>query len=203
MFQNKWFTNGKGLTVLSTLLLLMLPATTLQASSCEWCGAQEAPANVPLTTMTIADANEPGERLRITGTVYQRDGKTPAADVLLFAYQTNAAGVYPRRGDERGNAKRQGYLRGWLRTDASGRYELLTIRPGVYPSRNEPAHIHMTIGQPGHEEYWIDDILFEGDPLITDRILARQKQRGGHGVIKLERDSNGTWQGVRDIVLLH
>ncbi len=200
MFQTKWLNRGNGLAMLWSLLLL--PASALQASSCEWCGAQDAPAKVPLTTMTIADASEPGERLRITGTVYLRDGKTPAADVLVFAYQTNAAGVYPRRGDERGNAKRHGYLRGWLRTDASGRYELLTIRPGVYPSRNEPAHIHMTISQPGHEEYWIDDIWFDGDALLTDRILARQKQRGGNGIIKLERDASGTWQGVRDIVLM-
>lgn len=203
MFQTKQRISGKGSAILWALLLLILPTTALKASNCEWCGAQDAPANVPLTTMTIADASEPGERLRITGTVYQRDGKTPAASILVFAYHTNAAGEYPLRGNEKGSAKRQGYLRGWLRTDASGRYELLTIRPGVYPNGREPAHIHLTISQPGHDEYWIDEILFDGDALLTERILARQKQRGGNGIVRLERDGNGTWQGVRDIVLMH
>lgn len=203
MFQYKHSRPHNMLASLAVAALLVLASSTLRAGDCEWCGAQDAPKTVPTGTMTIADASEPGDRLRITGTIYQRDGKTPAANILLFAYHTNAVGEYPLRGHERGSAKRQGYLRGWLRTGIDGRYELLSIRPGTYPDSNEPAHIHLTVSQPGHDEYWIDEILFADDKRLTPRIRDRQQQRGGNGIINLQRGSDGVWQGVRDIVLMH
>src|SRR5512134_1672562 len=57
---------------------------------CEWCGTGEAPA--ALTSTMRIGVGEPGERLVITGTIYQNDGRTPAAGVVLYAYHTNAAG---------------------------------------------------------------------------------------------------------------
>lgn len=168
--------------------------------SCEWCGAREAPADL-IWTMHIPPADEPGEPLTITGTVYQADGTTPAADVLLYAYHTNAEGVYPKRGDETGNAQRHGYLRGWLRTDAEGRYRITTIRPVSYPSRSEPAHIHLTVTPPGGEEDWIDVIVFADDRLVTRRYRASRDRKGGSGIVTLEHDAESGWHGVRDIVL--
>lgn len=203
MFRRQSLHRTTGATRCSVCLLLLLLSPALSASDCEWCGAPDAPASVPVTTMTIATADEPGERLRISGTVYQRDGKTPAANILLFAYHTNAAGDYPLRGDERGNARRQGYLRGWLRTDADGRYVLHTIRPGAYPGGKVPAHIHLTIQQPGYDEYWIDEIFFADDPQLTPAIRQRQQLRGGSGIVRLSRDERGTLHGVRNIVLMH
>jgi protocatechuate 3,4-dioxygenase, beta subunit len=111
-------------------LLLQLPA-------CEWCGTSEAPARLT-STVSLAPANEPGERMVITGTIVRRDGKTPAKNVLLYVYHTNAKGVYPKRGNESGNAQRHGYLRGWLRTDAQGRYRIESIRPVPIPAAAIP-----------------------------------------------------------------
>jgi protocatechuate 3,4-dioxygenase beta subunit len=143
----------------------------------------------------IAGPDEPGERLVITGTVYRKDGRTPAPGVVIYAYHTNAEGIYPTRGDETGNARRHGYLRGWVKTDGQGRYRFSTIRPGSYPSRMSAAHIHMTVREPGREEVSIKETLFEGDPLLNER--ERE-----HGVaIKLARGQDGVWTGVRDIVL--
>lgn len=162
--------------------------------ACEWCGATEAPPDVDWLT-TIAGPDEPGDPLVISGTVNHSDGATPAPGVVLYVYHTNAEGIYPKRGTETGNGQRHGYLRSWVRTDEQGQYRFETIRPGTYPTRTEPAHVHMTVKEPGRDEYWIDDLVFEGDPLITPENRDRLR------VIELTRDADGTWRGTRDIVL--
>ena len=167
---------------------------------CEWCGAPEAPAGLTATLIMPA-RGEAGERLMVEGTVYRPDGKTPAAGVLLYAYQTNAGGVYAKRGNETGNGRRHGYLRGWLRTGNDGKYRIETITPGSYPTRSEPAHIHMTLQPPGEPERYIDDVVFEGDPLLTPEHRARLRQRGGSGIVQLERTADGTFRAIRDIYL--
>jgi protocatechuate 3,4-dioxygenase beta subunit len=168
---------------------------------CEWCGATEAPPGIG-PSASLAGPDEPGEPLLVTGTVYRPDAVTPASGVVIYAYQTDAEGRYSTRGDETGNGRRHGALRGWVRTNASGSYEFRTIRPAPYPSRSEPAHIHMTVLPPGGEEYWIDSVMFADDPLLTDRIRARLESRGGTGVVDLERDAGGVLNAHRDIILM-
>ena len=86
-------------------------------------------------------------------------------------------------------------------TDSSGEYRFETIRPGAYPGREDPAHIHMTVKEPARREYWIDEVVFEDDPRVTARYRAAQGNRGGSGIIRLLRDGTGTWAGRRDIIL--
>lgn len=183
------------LTVLAfTLVLACAPNNDAQPlADCEWCGMQDMPSRLS-SDIRIAPKSEAGEPLVITGRVVRKDGKTPAAGVVLYAYHTNAKGIYPKRGDEKGNDRRHGYLRGWLRTDGQGRYRITTIRPGSYPQGGNPAHIHMTVKDGNGEEYWIDEIHFAGDPYLTPRM-------SGPGVITLKKDADGTWRGTRDIVL--
>lgn len=176
------------------------PAGAQPLPSCEWCGADEAPDSLRASA-PIASADEPGERLRLTGTVYQADGTTPAPGVLVYAYHTNAKGIYPRRGDETGNARRHGYLRAWVRTDHTGRYAFDTIRPGAYPGRSDPAHIHLTIQAPNADEIWIDPVQFDDDPLLTPAMRATQDHRGGSGIVAPVRADDGTWHAVRDIIV--
>lgn len=190
--------------IVSLLGLGVLSACAQEPRSlpdCEWCGAAEAPDDVSWST-TIADADEPGEPMVITGTVYDPDGETPAPGILLYVYHTNAEGIYPKRGDEQGNARRHGYLRGWMRTDEAGRYRFTTVRPGTYPSRNEPAHVHMTIKEPDRAEYWVDSIVFADDPLVDADYRAEQDKRGGSGIVDLTRGDDGVWRGQRDVVLM-
>ena len=151
--------------------------------------------------VVIPPEGEPGERLVLEGTVYQADGTTPASGVLVYAYHTNAGGVYPKRGDESGNARRHGYLRGWLRTGADGRYRIVTIRPGAYPGGGPPAHVHMTVQPPGERETYVDEVEFEDDPRLTPAYRARLAGRGGSGVVRLERRPDGTLHARRDILL--
>jgi protocatechuate 3,4-dioxygenase beta subunit len=167
---------------------------------CEWCGADEAPDSLGWT-MQIAGPKEPGARLVITGTVYEPDGTTPAGNVLVYAYHTNHRGIYATRGDETGNGRRHGYLRGWLLTGADGRFEIRTIRPAPYPGRSDPAHIHLTVKAPGATERWVDSVMFEDDPLLTETHRGRLRNRGGPGIVALEQGPDGVLRGRRDLVL--
>lgn len=161
--------------------------------ACEWCGTAEAPAD-PDWEAALAPESEPGERLEVRGVVYQPDGVTPAAGVILYLYHTNARGAYPRGGNETGNGRRHGYLRGWVRTDDRGRYGIRTIQPGSYPEGGEAAHIHITVQEPdGSPEYWVDSFLFAGDPYL-------EEDEGGH-VLAPEEGSDGVWRARQDIVL--
>ncbi len=170
--------------------------------NCEGCEAIHEHSFDDLTwSATIPDGAEPGEPLVLTGTVYAADGTTPAKNVILYAYHTDAEGIYPKQGDEQGWARRHGYLRGWIKTDETGRYRFRTIKPGSYPGRRSPAHIHMTVKEPDKPEYWIDDVIFEGDPFITDEIRERRSNRGGSGIVSLTRTEDGVWHAVRDVVL--
>lgn len=77
-----------------------------------------------------------GTKLVLTGYVLTADCK-PVAHALLDFWQANAKGEYDNTGYT---------LRGHLYTDASGRYQLETIVPGLYPGRTE--HIHVKVQAP-------------------------------------------------------
>lgn len=170
----------------------------LIAFLCEWCGAAEATAKIG-PRVVIAQQNEPGQRLVITGTVTR--GGRPVPNVVLYLYHTNARGVYPKRGDEKGNGRMHGYLRGWLRTDATGSYRIETIRPASYPGQPDAAHIHVTVKEPGRDEYWIDAFEFDDDPRLTPAERRKRENRGGSGILRMTRDAKGVWHGVRHIRL--
>ena len=167
---------------------------------CVECPHWEAPASLT-DRMTIAKASEPGTRLVVEGTIFQSDGKTPAEGILLYAYHTNAQGLYAHAPGTTGQGRWHGDLRGWLRTGPSGRYRIETIRPAPYPSRTIPAHIHMHVMAPGGRETYIDDIVFDDDPLVTSGYAANASHRGGPGVVHLERDPAGVPHARRDIVM--
>lgn len=155
---------------------------------CEGCEALHEFGDKQLSpTDTLPEFNKPGtDKLKITGTVYLSDGKTPAQDVILYIYHTDETGIYPTKGDEKGWARRHGHLRGWVKTGPDGNYTFYTSKPGTYPSRTEPAHIHVTVKEPDKNEYYLDDFLFEGDPLLTQKVRASRVNRGGSGIVRLQ-----------------
>ena len=192
--------------LLLSLVLLSTSAWARQAPPdlyrCEGCDAIYEHSFDDLDVQTvIAAETEAGESLVLSGTVYQTDGTTPAPDVVVYAYHTNTGGIYPTRGDETGWARRHGYLRGWVKTDSQGRYRFRTIRPGTYPRRSTPAHVHMIVKEPQLPEYWIDQVVFEDDPFVTSAYRRQRRGRGGSGIIDLTRDKKDVWHGVRDITL--
>lgn len=170
---------------------------------CEDCEAiYECP--VPFAALnetdTLPDFAEAGPKLFVSGVMYRKDGKTPAADVVMYFYHTDQAGIYPRKGNEKGLDKRHGYLRGWIKTNAKGEYRFYTLVPASYPNSTNPKHIHAIIKEPGKSEYWIDDFLFADDSLLP--ASARQPSRpvGGNGVLQTVL-KDGLLQARRDIIL--
>jgi protocatechuate 3,4-dioxygenase beta subunit len=146
-------------------LSLVFVASSALAQDADWVRAWEAaqkgrPANVPKVGR-IATASEPGTPLVVHGRVF--NGTKPAPNVVVFAYQTDSSGVYNRKGSPGWR------LSGWARSDAQGRFELHTIRPGSYPNSSNPAHIHITIDGPSLPRRWASDIEFADDPLVRGR----------------------------------
>ena len=139
--------------------------------------------------------------MRIEGTVRDRDGD-PAEGVIVYAYHTDARGIYPRTDDLRGTeASRHGRLRAWVETGADGRYRFDTIRPASYPDTTVPAHVHMHVLEPGCCTYYLDSIHFRDDPLLDDEERRRLDEgRGGSGLVMPERE-DGVWVVERDVVL--
>lgn len=170
--------------------------------SCEGCEAiHECP--VPFDSLShqcwLPDWNEKGPRLAVSGVVYNADG-TPAPGIILYFYHTDQTGVYPKKGNESGWAKRHGYIRGWMKTNEKGEYSFFTLRPAAYPGRRDPAHIHITIKEPGKTEYWIDEYVFDDDPLLTEEFRQKMQNRCGSGILKL-KDTGNMLKAERNIYL--
>uniref|UniRef100_UPI00404A639F dioxygenase family protein n=1 Tax=Gelidibacter sp. TaxID=2018083 RepID=UPI00404A639F len=159
--------------------------STLVGGGCEGCEAIFEYGSNPLRsidTLPLFESNEP--KLKIVGTVYKKDGKTPAKDVILYIYQTNRKGVYETRGDEKAWAKRHGIIRGWVKTDSNGYYTFYTFRPAAYVDGSEPEHIHLTVKEPNKNEYYLDDYMFDDDPILTFKKRNKLNNRGGSGIVK-------------------
>lgn len=148
----------------------------------------------------IASASEPGERMQMSGIIYKRDGKTPASGVILYVYHTDTQGYYSPAPETPERARRHGHLRGWIRTNERGEYRFDTIRPAPYPNAKAPAHIHPVIKEADKNEYYIDEYVFDDDPLLTDEQRSRHENRGGSGIIRLAK-TGGVWTGRRNIIL--
>ena len=132
----------------------------------------------------------------ISGTIYLPDGKTPAKDIVLSVWHTDANGYYIEGGEAYPR------LHGRMKTGADGKYEFRTIRPAPYPSNNTPAHVHAHISGKDFPEYPLI-YYFEGDNLITDKNRSElNSHRGGTpSIITLTRDDRGVFVGQRDILL--
>jgi len=196
------------MNMLQYLFLTMMLLSTCKAQNyeligtCEGCEAIFEFGNKKLSAIdTLIDFTNPGSKLKISGTIYKNDGITPAKNVLLYVYHTNQDGIYPKKGDEKGWAKRHGYIRGWIKTDEIGKYTFYTLKPGSYPSRDEPAHIHITVLEPNGKYYWIHDFYFADDPSLTSEDKKNSSIRGGgNRVLNLKKENN-LLIGTRDIIL--
>ena len=148
--------------------------------------------------MVIANGGEPGERITIRGRLVNTDGG-PVAAAIIYAYHTDRDGIYSKKGNEKGAQKYHGHLHGWCKTDASGNYEIHSIRPAPYPGGSAPAHIHAAILEAGKGPYYINDFVFEGDPLLKG-YHENTELTGGTGIIHLEK-KDGVWTGTRNIFI--
>jgi protocatechuate 3,4-dioxygenase beta subunit len=154
----------------------------------------------PESTDTLPGFENNEAKIKITGTVFQKDGKTPAENVILYVYHTDRNGIYQPSEKPIGWEKTHGQYRGWLKTGKDGKFTFYTFRPAPYPNVQEPEHIHIYIKEPNTIPYYIDSYFFESDSLLTVEKKQSHKNRGGSGIIKLKME-NGIWTANRDLIL--
>jgi protocatechuate 3,4-dioxygenase, beta subunit len=174
------------------------PGDRQVGESCDGCELmyESMPTNMSWEAK-IENAADPGEPMVIEGTIYKKDGKTPAPGVILYVYHTDAKGYYS---NPKTKGNRHGHLRAWVKTGADGKYRFTTIRPAPYPGERIPAHVHPLVKEPGMTVYWIDEYLFDDDKLVTDEVKRNEKKRGGNGILHPEK-KDGVWRIKRDIIL--
>ena len=113
-----------------------------------------------------------GERIVVHGRVLDENGK-PVPKAMVEIWQCNAAGRYHHPGDQHDAPLDPNFTGGGrVRTDAEGKYEFITIKPGAYPWKNHhnawrPAHIHFSLFGPAFATRLITQMYFPDDPLLA------------------------------------
>jgi protocatechuate 3,4-dioxygenase beta subunit len=179
---------------MNALVLMLMMTAPLAAQDAAFLRAyeraQEArPATVG-SVARIAPEGEPGTPLVILGRVYQADGRSPAAGVLVFAYQTDARGLY----DDPSAGPHSWRLKGWARTDSQGRFEFRTIRPASYPNSNIAQHVHVHLEGDSVPRGWSTELHFEDDPKISARERDTSRSAGQFGLVRPVVRRNGVDQ---------
>jgi len=145
--------------------------------------------------VSLCHAAEPGDKVSFSGRVLDYQGK-PLALAAVVAYNADRNGLYVSTA----SATRIPRIRGVCVTDSLGRFAFSTVRPGPYPSGDEPAHIHLVVTAPAHRPrfvtYW-----FAGDPLIT--AAKREKAARDPEIVIVSLASQGAdhWTFAHDIKL--
>jgi protocatechuate 3,4-dioxygenase beta subunit len=123
--------------------------------------------------LTRQHREEPqGQRILVAGRVTD-EAERPVVGALIELWQANAAGRYHHVKDDH-PAPLDPHFTGAGRTitDADGRYQFTTIKPGAYPWRNHdnawrPAHIHFSIFGQTFRTRLVTQMYFPEDPLLA------------------------------------
>ncbi len=126
---------------------------------------------------SIASEDTPGDRVRVTGRVFDAKTNAPIAKALVSVWQTAPNGLYENQDPKQPDFN----LRGRFETDPKGTFELVAILPTPYPVPTDgpvgellrvggrqayrPAHIHFIVSAPGYETF-VTQIFREGDERI-------------------------------------
>lgn len=139
----------------------------------------------------LAPPDFPGERMKITGTIYAADCVTPLPGAILYVRHADSQGEYDRT---------EPYdLVGQIYTDEAGQYEFSSIKPAGYGTGNSqrPAHIHavVTINDGrllSTQMYFADDPIIIGSNAPEALIIELTSEGSADGPVL---------SGVFDIVL--
>lgn len=124
-----------------------------------------------------------GERIYITGTVFDGDGQ-PISDALLEIWQADAQGIYNHPADPR-REQADSYFRGFGRSETvnNGTFRFKTIKPGRVAWEGEQTqapHINVRVFARGMlihaltRLYFADEAANETDPILNQVPAARR-----------------------------
>ena len=125
----------------------------------------------------LVSSRAPGAE-RIVGTIIDGEG-TPVSDAMVEIWQANRAGRYAHPEDRREDLPLEEGFTGFGRcpTDSEGRYEFVTVKPGVVPGPDgqlQAPHIDVAIFARGLLRQLVTRIYFPdeeeanaADPILT------------------------------------
>jgi catechol 1,2-dioxygenase len=157
-------------------------------------------ANPPLRQRgeSVVSADTVGDRVRITGKVYDLVSGKPVVGAALDVWQAATNGFYENQDENQPDYN----LRGLFRTDEAGTFELVALLPTPYPVPTDgpvgellrvanrsvfrPAHIHFIVSAPGYETL-ITQVFVEGDEMIESDVVFTA---GDNMIGKFQRDGD-------------
>jgi protocatechuate 3,4-dioxygenase beta subunit len=133
----------------------------------------------PTSEVVINTPKERGMKIQITGTVVDEKGQgIPNVSVSIF--QADSRGYYaPPDSILKRMSENDPRVFGFVKSDASGKFKVSTIRPSNYPTRYEgrliPEHIHFNFSAVGYENKNIQ-LVFSDDEAIDEHWTTWAKQ---------------------------
>ena len=162
----------------------------------------------------LVEPDHPGA-VRLFGTVTDGEGQ-PVNDSMIEIWQANAAGRYAHPEDAREELPLDEGFDGFGRThtDGDGRYELVTVKPGVVPGpdgRPQAPHIDVSVFARGLLKRLVTRVYFpdeaaanEADPVLSSiadpdaraALVAVEEDGGLRFDINLQGDRETTFFAV-------
>jgi protocatechuate 3,4-dioxygenase beta subunit len=109
------------------------------------------------------------------------DQTKPVAGAVVYFYQTDAKGWYaagqPHVGGNSGD-QQHARLFGYSKTDATGKFEIHTVKPSGYPQSDLPAHIHVEVHEWAPYRSRITEFLFDDDERLKGSIRSNAERSG-------------------------
>jgi catechol 1,2-dioxygenase len=130
---------------------------------------------------SVASSDTAGDRVRVTGKVYDIDSGAPIR-ATLDVWQAATNGLYENQDKNQPDYN----LRGRFETDSSGTFELIALMPTAYPAPTDgpvgellriahrspyrPAHIHFIVFAPNYETF-VTQVFVKGDKQIASDVV--------------------------------
>ena len=163
-------------------------------------------AGAPMTS-SLAPKDAKGQRLQLSGTVRDTQGK-PIEGVVLDFWNADDTGLYDLTNPFQQLTPDAYKFRGLVKSDAAGKYAIETIVPGKYrippklPGFEQfenllrPAHVHLMTSHVASAPL-ITQIYFKGDPEIAKDPFANKSRN----VVTFDKTAE-VWKSTFDIVLV-